>query len=248
MRKAKRLVMVLCIIALTVTALCAAATAEEQPLVAIRYGHNVGAYSRPSPYSRFVGWAKMSGQYPLLDTVRGNRGRLWHLIRLEDGTGGYIPDIMTTPVVKNAEEIAVNHVIVHHQGSIHLHRKPTQCSTLMGWAWKTNVYPVIGERQANGWWPIALPDGTTGYVSGAYAHEYDPAEDGVERWVRLIDRALIRKEPRVSSDVMTGIGPDETLRCVHVCDNGWVEVETKRGGYGFIHGSRVQFTDAPAGK
>ena len=221
------------------------AQAEEAKLVAVRYGQNVGAYSKPSPYSRFVGWAKMSGQYPVLDTVTGNRGYLWHLIRLEDGTEGYIPDLMTTPVVKNAEEIALTHVIVHHQGSIHLHRKPTTWSTLMGWAWKTQVYPVIGERRQNGWWPIALPDGTTGYVSGEYAHEYDPEEDTKERWVRFLDRALIYEKPKSDSPVLNGFGPGGELRCVHVCDNGWYEVETVSGGFGFVSPRLTELIEGP---
>ncbi len=220
------------------------AQAEEAEMVAIRYGHNVGAYSRPCPYSRFVGWAKMSGQYPVLDTVVGNKGRKWILTRLEDGTEGYIPIILTSPVVKNAEEIAKTHVIVHHQGSLHLRRKPYEWSTIMGWAWKTQVYPVIGKR-VNGWWPVALPDGTSGYISGEYAHEYDPVEDTKERWVRFTDRAVIREKPKYDSPILNGFGPGGELRCVHVCDNGWYEVETPRGGFGFVSPRLTELVEGP---
>ncbi len=234
-------------LALLLAALALAALAEGEATIAIRYGHNVAAYEKPDPHSRFVGWALMSAHYPALETVEGYRGKgernpNWILIPLEDGTKGYIPERMTSPVIDNAEEIAERHVIVHHQGSIHLHRLPTMDSQMMGWAWKGTVYPVIGEA-VRGWWPIALTDGTTGYVSGEMAHEYDEAEDGKARRVHIVKRAAVREWPRSDSRLLTGIGPDAVLPCVHVCDNGWYEVQTEPGAYGFIHPSVAELIE-----
>ena len=238
------------LLALLLIALAAFAAAEGTGLVAIRYGPNVAAYEKPDPHSVFVGWAKMESQVPAFETVVGYKGKgetnpNWILVRLENGIKGYIPERMTSPVIDNAEEIATAHVIVHHQSNIHIHRSPTMNSQQMGWAWKAQVYPVIGE-QVKGWWPIAMPNGTTGWVSGDMAHEYDEIEDAKERHVVFTARAAVRKWPRSDSSLLTGVGPNDSLPCVHVVGNGWYEVQTRPGAYGFVHESVCELRDGPA--
>ncbi len=217
--------------------------------VTIRHEKNVAAYSRPTGHSRFLGWAKMSQQYNVLDRVRGDGTKSlpwWYLIELGNGQQAYIPENYTSPVIENVEERTVGYVWINPQQNLLIRRKPRSNSAQMGWARKMEIYPLLSKEKYSGYWEIAMPDGTLGYISAKNAFPYDPIEDAKTRWVYLPERCVIRKHPSsVDSPVLTGIGPGETLRCVYVYRKVlwyddpeiWYEVETKSGGYGFIHSS-----------
>ena len=237
------------------TATAGAGTAQAE-IVAIRCDQNVGAYKKATPESRFVGWAKMGRHYEVLETVKGNRQKTWLRIRLEDGTEGYIPEYTTSPVVKDAEENALTHIMVFRKSFVNVRRAPDCDSVPVGTAKRLSVYPVIGE-QVRGWWPVALENGTTGYVHDDSVWEIDPAEAAKERHVVFHGRSLIYAEPDGDSPVLTGIGPDAALRCVLVIPQpsyekkagipgyDWYQVETMAGGYGFVSSKNAELADGP---
>ena len=251
--KAKRLltlfILALSLLFLFLPALVQAEGEKANQRITIRHEKNVAAYVRPTGHSRFVGWAKMSRQYSVLARVRGDGTKAhpwWLLISLDDGQHAYIPENYTSPVIENVEERTVGYVWINPQQNLLIHRKPRSDSAQMGWARKMQTYPLLSREKMSGYWEIAMPDGTLGYVSAKNAFPYDPVEDARPRWVYLPDRCLIREHPSSNnSPVLTGIGPGEVLRCVYVYRNVlwytepdvWYEVETKSGGYGFIHSS-----------
>ncbi|MBR1407424.1 MAG: hypothetical protein IJ573_00825 [Clostridia bacterium] len=224
--------------------------------VAIRCDQNVGVYKSATPKSRFVGWAKAGGHYEVLESVTGNKQKTWLRIRLEDGTEGYIPQRMTSPVVKDAEAHALTHIMVFRKSFVNVRRAPDRDSVLMGTAKRLSVYPVIGE-QIHGWWPIALEDGTTGYVHEDSVWEIDPEEAAKERYVVIHARSIIYAEPDSDSPALSGIGPDAALRCLLVIPQpsyekaagipgyDWYQVETLGGGYGFISSKNTELKDGP---
>ncbi|MBQ9010068.1 MAG: hypothetical protein IJ088_12185 [Clostridia bacterium] len=253
-------ILALSLLCLFLPALAQADAGQKIQRVTIRHERNVAAYSRPTGHSRFLGWAKMSQQYNVLDRVRGDGTKShpwWYLIELGDGQQAYIPENLTSPVIENVEERTVGYVWINPQQNLLIHRKPRSHSAQMGWARKMEVYPLLSKEKTSGYWEIAMPDGTLGYVSAKNAFPYDPVEDAKTRWVYLPQRCLIREHPSsVDSPVLTGIGPGETLRCVYVYKKVlwyddpeiWYEVETKSGGYGFIHSSVCELIegDKPA--
>ena len=238
-------ILILTAVCLLVPALVQADAETEIKRITIRHERNLAAYERPTGHSRFVGWAKMSHQYDVLERVRGHKMLpWWYLIELEDGQKAYIPEMFTSPVIENAEDLAVGHVWINPQQNLHIHRKPDSTSAQMGWARKQQLYPLLSSFKEDGYWKIAMPDGTLGYVSSVDAFLYDPVEDAKPRWVYLPGRCVIREFPGGEKNpIMTGIGPGEVLRCVYVYSDEWYEVETKHGGYGFIHSSVCQLIE-----
>ncbi|MBQ8130301.1 MAG: hypothetical protein IJ175_08640 [Clostridia bacterium] len=220
-------------------------TAEGGQIVAIRSEQNVGAYRRATPKSNFVGWAKAGGHYSVLETVKGYNGREWIRVQLENGAEGFIPARMTTPVVQDAESLTRGYVRARYESDVPVRRKPEGGALLMGMARKGTIYPVIGEK-VYGWWPIALEDGTTGYVYQDAVYETGSPEGDGENHVTFSGRSIIYAEPTSDSAVLTGIGPDAALRCVRVIPHpsytdktgeegfDWYEVETLGGGYGYV--------------
>ena len=244
-----RFILVLSLLFLFLPVLAQADGEKANQRITIRHEKNVAAYVRPTGHSRFVGWAKMSRQYSVLARVRGDGTKAhpwWLLIRLDDGQHAFIPENYTSPVIENVEGRTVGYVWINPQQNLLIHRKPRSDSARMGWARKMQTYPLLSREKMSGYWEIAMPDGTLGYVSANNAFPYDPVEDARPRWVYLPDRCLIREHPSFEdSPALTGIGPGEVLRCVYVYRNVlwytepdvWYEVETKSGGYGFIHSS-----------
>lgn len=224
--------------------LCVWAETPEQT-IAVRIGRNVDAYRRATPKSVFVGWAQAGGHYTVLETVRGYEDCEWIRIRLENGAEGYIPAYMTSPVVKDVESLTTGYVLMRFESDVNVRRRPDSGSVTMGMAKKGAVYPVIGEK-VRGWWPVALENGTTGYVYEGIAYAADPAEVAKPRHVKFSGRSLIYAQPHGGSAVLTGIGPDAALRCVRVIPHpsytdktgeegfDWYEVETLGGGYGYV--------------
>ena len=224
--------------------LCVWAETPEQT-IAVRIGRNVDAYRRATPKSVFVGWAQAGGHYTVLETVRGYEDCEWIRIRLENGAEGYIPAYMTSPVVKDVESLTTGYVLMRFESDVNVRRRPDSGSVTMGMAKKGTVYPVIGEK-VYGWWPIALEDGTTGYVYQDAVYETGSPEGDGENHVTFSGRSIIYAEPTSDSAVLTGIGPDAALRCVRVIPHpsytdktgeegfDWYEVETLGGGYGYV--------------
>ena len=240
---------IVCMLALVLLAAAAGACAQK---VAIKMYENVGAYSKPTPYSTFVGWAKMEQQYEVLSSEKGHLGRTWLKVALDDGTQGYIPQTMTTDVIEDVAAATKSYVKVYPEGNLHMHRKalryhddgelkPYCDSPLMGWAKKGEVYPVI-DGPKNGWVKIAFENGTAGWVSAEGARPYDPVEDAKPKKIRVTHATsvLVRRKPDRTSEQMTGIRPGEEYPCVYVCDNGWYEIELPSGAYGYVCGNLVE--------
>ena len=177
--------------------------------------------------------------------MKGYNGREWIRVQLENGAEGFIPARMTTPVVQDAESLTRSYVRARYESDVPVRRKPEGGALLMGMAKKGTVYPVIGEK-VYGWWPIALEDGTTGYVYQDAVYETGSPEGDGENHVTFSGRSIIYAEPTSDSAVLTGIGPDAALRCVRVIPHpsytdktgeegfDWYEVETLGGGYGYV--------------
>ena len=240
-------VLVLSLLCLLVPMIAHADQSQDVKRVTIRQERNVAAYNRPTGHSTFVGWAKMGQQYDVINRVRGaESSSWWYQVEVKDGVKGYIPAAYTSPVLENVEALTVGYVWINPQRNLRIRNEADPEGEEMGWARKQEVYPLLSRKKENGFWKIAMPDNTLGYVSAENAFEYDPVEDAKPRWVYVPNRSLIREHPSNNrSPVMTGIGPGEVLRCVYVYRindwyNGqdvWYEVETKGGGYGFIHSS-----------
>ena len=197
--------------------LCVWAETPEQT-IAVRIGRNVDAYRRATPKSVFVGWAQAGGHYTVLETVRGYEDCEWIRIRLENGAEGYIPAYMTSPVVKDVESLTTGYVLMRFESDVNVRRRPDSGSVTMGMAKKGSVYPVIGEK-VRGWWPVALENGTTGYVYEGIAYAADPAEVAKPRHVKFSGRSLIYAQPHGGSAVLTGsvLSLLESLVCSKNC-------------------------------
>lgn len=221
--------------ALALALLCAVGLSEE---IAVRSGNVLPVYKGPTGHTRFLGWAKAGAQYEVLDIRYGAKNQPWVKIRLEDGQEGYMRKYATTPVVRNAEEAAVDHVMIHPGENAHVRSHADSKSPLMGSAKAGEVYPVLGGS-IEGWLPIAMENGTTGWIDSHYAFRYDP-DCPKKVTIRYKAAVAVREEPHRKSPRLAGALPDTTYPCIQKTDNGWYEIQLPTGRYGFVRATLAE--------
>ena len=221
--------------ALVFALLCAVGLSEE---IAVRSGNGIPVYKGPTGHTRFLGWAKPGAQYEVLDTRYGAKNQPWIKIRLEDGQEGYMRRYATTPVVRDADAQAVDRVMVHPGENAHVRSHADSKSPRMGSAQAGSVYPVLGST-IEGWLPIALENGTTGWVDSHLVFRYDP-DCPKNVTIRYKAPVAVREEPHRKSPRLAGVMPDTTYPCIQKTDNGWYEIQLPTGRYGFVRATLAE--------
>ena len=221
--------------ALVLALLCAAGVSEE---VAVRARNGIPVFKGPTGHTRFLGWARAGAHYEVLETKVDALGKIWLKIRLEDGQEGYMRNYPTTPVLKDAEAQAADHVRVHPRRNLNVRGRPIKTSPIMGVVEADSVHISLG-RTIDGWLSVALPDGTTGWVDSHDVFHDDP-DCPKKVTIRYKAAVAVRKEPHRTSPRLAAILPGTTVTCIRKTDNGWYEIQLPTGHYGFVRATLAE--------
>jgi spore germination protein YaaH len=166
-------------------------------------------------------------------TITGKLKDGWYPVKLSGGITGYISADYVT-----LEAPAINRTGYATGDRVRVRSTPSTSAAILTHVNKGDSFTVTGQVK-NGWYPIKLSGGITGYLSADYVTFEAPAT--TRTGYATADRVRVRSAPSTSAAIRTHVNKGDSFTVTGRLKDGWYPVKLSGGITGYISGDYVRF-------